>query len=105
MFVICSDGTNPAPDNSSGGNSDPDLDGDGIDDIRYSASVSNIELVFSELSDLLTPSDFLFIYSTDHGGNGDISLMRAYLVYGMARLSMIQPLQDLLNQLIVAQWL
>ncbi len=68
IYVCISDGTNPAPDRSDGTNSPPDLDGDGDDDIQYPATYEYIELVFLELASILTPSDQLFIYTTDHGG-------------------------------------
>ncbi len=68
IYVCISDGTNPAPDRSDGTNSPPDLDGDGDDDIQYPATYQYIEQVFNELATILSPSDQLFIYTTDHGG-------------------------------------
>ena len=67
IIVLCSDGLNTAPDQSNGQNSDPDLDGDGDDDIMYSCVLSNIDLVFSELANNLTNGNELFVFSTDHG--------------------------------------
>jgi hypothetical protein len=68
IIVLCSDGLNPAPDQSNGLNSDPDLDGDGDDDIMYSCILSNVDLVFADLANILTENDKLFIFTTDHGG-------------------------------------
>jgi hypothetical protein len=69
IIVLCSDGLNPAPDQSNGLNSDPDLDGDGDDDIMYSCVLSNVQSVFSDLASLLTVDDQLFIFATDHGSS------------------------------------
>jgi hypothetical protein len=68
IIVLCSDGLDPAVDQSNGLNSHPDLDGDGDDDIMYSCVKSNIQLVFGQLSTILTSSDQLFVFTTDHGG-------------------------------------
>ncbi|MBM3317188.1 MAG: hypothetical protein FJY75_05000 [Candidatus Eisenbacteria bacterium] len=66
--VCISDGLDPAPDRSNGTNSPPDLDGDGDPDIEYPATMQYITQVFDELAAVLTPSDQLFIFTTDHGG-------------------------------------
>jgi hypothetical protein len=69
IIVLCSDGLDPAPDQSNGLNSDPDLDGDGDDDIMYSCVLSNVQAVFSDLATTLTVDDQLFIFATDHGSS------------------------------------
>lgn len=69
IIVLCSDGLNPAPDQSNGLNSDPDLDGDGDDDIMYSCILSNVDMVFADLANILTINDKLFIFTTDHGSS------------------------------------
>ena len=69
IFVLCSDGLNPAPDQSNGQNSDPDLDGDGDPDIMYPCVQAAIDAVFDSLAGILTDSDKLFIFTTDHGGS------------------------------------
>jgi len=69
IIVLCSDGLDPAPDQSNGMNSNPDLDGDGDDDIMYSCTLANIELVFSDLASLLSAGDKLLIFTTDHGSS------------------------------------
>jgi hypothetical protein len=69
IIVLCSDGLDPTPDQSNGLNSDPDLDGDGDDDIMYSCILSNVDLVFAELANTLTPRDKLFVFATDHGSS------------------------------------
>ena len=66
--VCISDGTSPAVDRSDGTNSPADLDGDGDADIEYPATQTYISQVFGELAATLTPSDQLFIFTTDHGG-------------------------------------
>ena len=48
--------------------SDPDLDGDGDDDVGYSATKANIATVFNDLQTTLGTGDHLFIFTTDHGG-------------------------------------
>ncbi|MEA1874025.1 MAG: T9SS type A sorting domain-containing protein [Bacteroidota bacterium] len=71
IFVLISDGTNPADDRDlieGGYDSSPlDLDGDGEDDITHSATKSNVINVFDMLSAFVTPNDFLFVYTIDHG--------------------------------------
>jgi hypothetical protein len=69
IIVLCSDGLDPSPDQSNGLNSDPDLDGDGDDDIMYSCILSNVDLVFAELANTLTARDKLFVFATDHGSS------------------------------------
>ncbi len=68
IYVCISDGLDPGIDRSDNTNSPPDLDGDGDDDIQYPATYNYIEQVFGELATILSPSDQLFIYTTDHGG-------------------------------------
>jgi hypothetical protein len=71
IFVLISDGTNPADDrnlNDGGYDSSPlDLDEDGENDITYSATKSNVISVFSMLSTFVTINDFLFVFTIDHG--------------------------------------
>jgi len=67
IIVLCSDGLDPAPDQSNGQNSDPDLDGDGDEDIMYSCILENVDMVFEELVDLLSGGGELFVFTTDHG--------------------------------------
>ncbi len=77
IYVIMSDGTDSGIDrhliNLTGGmdhyDSSPlDLDGDGLDDIQYSATKTNISSVFNSLSNIITSQDEVFIFTTDHGG-------------------------------------
>lgn len=72
IYVLMSDGTNPAYDrrllNDSYDSSPLDLDGDGDNDIQYAATKKDITTVFDLLSRKLTTKDFLFIFTTDHGG-------------------------------------
>jgi len=67
IIVLCSDGLNPAPDQSNGQNSDPDLDGDGDDDIMYPCLLNTVDAVFGWLAENLIEGDKLFIFTTDHG--------------------------------------
>ncbi len=69
IIVLCSDGLDSAPDQSNGQNSDPDLDNDGDDDIMYSCILSNVDMVFEELANILTEKSELFIFTTDHGSS------------------------------------
>ena len=72
IYVLISDGTDPGKDrhhyDGHYDSSPLDLDGDGINDIQYAATRTNISRVFNILASRLTPSDHLFIYTTDHGG-------------------------------------
>ncbi len=70
IYTIMSDGTSTANDRriSGGYDSSPlDLDGDGDNDIQFSATRANITTVFNTLSGLLDSDDYLFIFVTDHG--------------------------------------
>ena len=69
IIVLCSDGLSPAADQSNGLNSDPDLDGDGDDDIMYSCVLSNVDAVFAGLANNFTGSEKLFVFTTDHGSS------------------------------------
>jgi hypothetical protein len=69
IIVLCSDGLDPTPDQSNGQNSDPDLDGDGDDDIMYSCVLENVDMVFADLADTLDGGSELFIFQTDHGSS------------------------------------
>lgn len=48
-----------------------DLDGDGTSDVQYSATYANVSNVFSALHNIITEDDNVFVFVTDHGGNGD----------------------------------
>lgn len=72
IFVIMSDGKSDSLDQrrliSGGYTSSPqDLDGDGTDDINYSATKSNISKVFDYLGDHVTSEEQVLIFVTDHG--------------------------------------
>jgi hypothetical protein len=69
IIVLCSDGLDPAPDQSNGQNSDPDLDGDGDDDIMFPCILNLVDAVFDSLAGILTEEDFLFVFATDHGSS------------------------------------
>jgi hypothetical protein len=77
IYVLMSDGTNPADDRHCYDytawtdyiDSSPlDLDGDGDNDVDYSATKTNITAVFDTLQNTLGDDDYLFIFTTDHGG-------------------------------------
>jgi len=69
IFVLCSDGTSSAPDQSDGTSSNLDLDGDTDDDITHECVLSEVQDVFDYLAATLTADDQLFIFTTDHGGS------------------------------------
>ena len=77
--VLMADGTNPAADmkktDGSFVSSPLDLDGDGVADIQYSATKSNINTVFSNLKQKMSNEDNLFVFVTDHGGYDNGSFM------------------------------
>ena len=76
IYVIMSDGTNPDIDRTlDNGNQDSsplDLDGNGTNDIQYSATIANISNVFDKISQNIAKQDNLFVYITDHGGKSTI---------------------------------
>lgn len=75
IYVIMADGTDPGDDRCKLDNtydSSPlDLDGNGTNDIQYSATKANISTVFNNLSTKLTPNDNLLVFTTDHGARVD----------------------------------
>jgi hypothetical protein len=75
IYVLMSDGTNPANDrhrlNGTYDSSPLDFDGDDVADIQYAATKNNITTVFNTLSGIMTNSDNLFIYTMDHGGKSE----------------------------------
>lgn len=75
IYVLMSDGTNPGEDmllTTGGYTSSPlDLDGDGLADIGYAATRTNINNVLQDLSLKLSQDDHLFFYVIDHGGSDD----------------------------------
>ena len=71
IYVLISDGTDPAVDRSNGTNSPTDLDDDGDPDTQYSVTKANIKTVFDTLKNLLDGDDILYIFATSHGGSLD----------------------------------
>lgn len=75
IFVIMSDGVSSDPDrrlNNGWYESSPqDLDGDGNDDINYSATKANISTVFNYLRDHVAVDEQVLVFVTDHGSRHD----------------------------------
>lgn len=70
-IIVCfADGTNPAPDQSGGLNSNPDFDGDTDNDIIYDATSAGVSSGFSDITSMVGADDHLLIFTTDHGGSG-----------------------------------
>lgn len=71
ITTLISDGTSTNNDmnlnNGQYGDSPKDLDGDGLCDINYSATKSNLSVAFNNLRNVITSNDEVFIYVTDHG--------------------------------------
>lgn len=81
IYVIMADGTNPANDmmiGDTGVSQNLDLDGDGTNDIQYAATKQNITNVFNSLHNIISSSDNLFVFVTDHGGY-DVSSGESYM--------------------------
>lgn len=77
IYTIMSDGTNTANDRriSGGYDSSPlDLDGDGDNDIQFSATRANITTVFNTLSGLLDCNDGYFLVFTPNPTTGETTL-------------------------------
>ena len=77
IITLISDGTDPAADINLGYNrfisSPTDLDGDGLTDIQYSATKSNLTNAFSQLANNVQPGDNVLVYVIDHGDNDGLS--------------------------------
>jgi len=75
IYVLMADGADPGLDQHTYDNgyisSDPDLDGDGDDDVGYAATKENITAVFNTLQTTLGVGDQVFVFTTDHGGPED----------------------------------
>ncbi len=67
--MLISDGKDPAVDQSDGTSSLWDLNDDGIDDTRYSATKANITAVFDELAGKNDQRGHPLHLHHDHGGN------------------------------------
>ena len=71
IWAVIADGTDPKDDyiNSKGKpqSSNPDLDGDGVDEIRYSATRVNVKKTIDEIASCIRKDDNLFIFVADHG--------------------------------------
>ena len=70
VIVCFADGTDPAPDNSNGENSNPDLDDDGDTDINYDATFAGVQSGYNDIENMVGSDDYLLIMTTDHGGSG-----------------------------------
>ena len=70
--VVMSDGTDPADDmtdeNGEYSSSPLDLDDDGVADIEYSATKTNVTKAIKEMASTMKDEDHLFLYVVDHGG-------------------------------------
>lgn len=71
IYVLYADGLSPDVDNSDGENSKQSLDGDKRPDITGAATKAQLSIVFDTLKGRLTEQDFLFIFTTDHGGQSE----------------------------------
>lgn len=75
IFVLMSDGVSSDPDrhlNNGWYESSPqDLDGDGNDDINFSATKANISTVFNYLRDHVAVDEQVLVFVTDHGSRHD----------------------------------
>lgn len=85
IYIAMSDGDNPSddsvikiiPPNTGSGtvpiimhtiSSPLDLDGDGINDLKYSATKDNLLKIFTELGANISRDSHLLVFITDHGG-------------------------------------
>lgn len=71
IYVLFADGLDPAPDNVLGENSNVDLDGDGVPDVDYAATLENVDTVFGRLAARMNEQDILFVYTAGHGSPYD----------------------------------
>lgn len=83
IFCLVSDGPSSGIDRrigpSSYDSSPLDLDGDGDNDIQYSATESNLSTVFNTLSTLVSSGDEVFVFMTGHG---DQDQNAKYMMWG-----------------------
>lgn len=71
IHVLMSDGTSTEEDMNVGGgyyeSSNPDLDGDGVPDVEYAATIANLKSVLWGVKNGMKKDQQLFIFVTDHG--------------------------------------
>ncbi len=86
IFPIMADGDNPAHDlfdqkTNTTYSQNLDLDNDGINEIKMSATKNNIQNTFSSLIDKMNSNDHLFVFVTDHGKwhNGEYMRSKMYI--------------------------
>lgn len=102
--VIMADGTNPGVDmvklDGSYVSSPLDLDGDGVNDIGYSATKQNVSTVLTQLASVMKRDDHLLFYVIDHGGY-DNKASKSYIclwnngqLYDNELASYLKPLLD-----------
>ncbi len=73
-FVLMSDGISPSIDQSNGTSSYTDLDVDGVTDIDYSATRSNITSVFNTLGSQVVAGDYVIDHGSSSNGQSYINL-------------------------------
>lgn len=75
IWAVMADGTDPAWDykdhKGEPVSSNPDLDNDGEDEIRYSATRVNVKKTIDEITSQIRKDDNLFIFVADHGQTHD----------------------------------
>lgn len=77
IILLMSDGDDPAPDMLRSGamgfaSSPTDLDGDGLPDLHLAATRQNLMQTMTQLCNVLSTSDHLFIYVVDHADTNEM---------------------------------
>ena len=91
IYVLMGNGTDSSPDYNNGSYNNPnyvsypdDLDGDGTNDVQFSATYSNVSSVFSALQNIITEDDNVLVFVTDHGGReNNVSTIALWNKYQM----------------------
>ncbi|MCX6632277.1 MAG: hypothetical protein NTW28_32090 [Candidatus Solibacter sp.] len=81
VYVLSADGTDPAADLKSGGNSDWSAAvarGSTVE----AASSANLASLFDHLADTMTVDDSFYFWSFDHGGNSDPAQVQNSVLWG-----------------------
>ncbi|MCM1071835.1 MAG: hypothetical protein NC210_05625 [[Clostridium] fimetarium] len=87
LRVIMADGTNPSSDmrvfmNGQYQSSNPDLDGDGIDDIQFSATRAHLKAAITQLQGKIGADDQLLFFVVGHSGCDSASGVKYLCLWG-----------------------
>ena len=98
IYAYIADGTDPGLDIYGTISSPVDLDGNGTPDINGPALLNDINSCFSNLKNIITADDELFIFTTDHGAKaGYLELWNGGALYPSNLVSMLTGIKGTIS--------